>query len=50
MCVTPRAIFELIGKNRITAEEDLMKPKSSNEMFTTVWDDMRKTVPRICVW
>ena len=38
----PSCDFDVIEKY-IKTEEDLMKPKSSNEMFETVWQNMRKT-------
>jgi hypothetical protein len=38
----PSCDFDIIEKY-IKTEEDLMKPKSSNEMFETVWQNMRAT-------
>jgi hypothetical protein len=38
----PSCDFDIIEKY-IKTEEDLMKPKSSNEMFETVWQNMSKT-------
>lgn len=33
-----------VMENKITVENDLMKPKSSNDMFSTVWENMRNSI------
>ena len=42
----PSCDFQIMDK-RIVAEADLMNPKSSNDMFEKVWENLRTTCEKM---